>query len=160
MDTLYQEAINNRIQYHSEQIGRIKELVNQTLEWSQPRKLFKKKRGNTTFAPYKVPTGTIGVYKIIYDPTGEIASIGCGIIASRLSRHKSVFLNKGIAIDNPGGTSNSSATGSHMYKHDTHRHNWSFIWCSITNRSLADEYEDILIKTENPLFNNEGMGGK
>ena len=51
MDTLYQEAINNRIQYHSEQIGRIKELVNQTLEWSQPRKLFKKKRGNTTFAP-------------------------------------------------------------------------------------------------------------
>ena len=160
MDSIYQEAINNKIQYHSEQIGRIKELINKEPEWSQPRKLFKKKRGKTTFAPYKVPTGTIGVYKIIYDPTGEIASIGCCIITPRLARRRSVFLNKGISIDNPGGTSNSSATGSHMYKHDTHRHNWSFIWCSITNRSLADEYEYLLIKTEKPLFNKESMGGK
>ena len=160
MDSIYQEAINNKIQYHSEQIGRIKELVNKEPEWSQPMKLFKKKQGKTAFTPYKVPTGTIGVYKIIYDPTDEIASIGCGIIAHRLVRHRSVFINKGIATYNPGGTSNSSATGSHMYKHDTHRHNWSFIWCSITNRSLADEYEYLLIKTEKPLFNKESMGGK
>ena len=160
MDTLYQEAINNRIQYHSEQIGRIKELVNQTLEWSQPRKLFKKKRGNTTFAPYKVPTGTIGVYKVIYDPTGETMSIGCGNIQQRLSRHRSVFLNKGRDITNPGGTTNGSATAGHMYKYDSNRKNWSFIWCSIENKSLANEYEDLLIKTEKPLFNKEYMGGK
>ena len=159
MDTLYQEAINNRIQYHSEQIGRIKELVNQTLEWSQPRKLFKKKRGNTTFVPYKVPTGTIGVYKIIYDPTGEIASTGCGVIGARLGRHREVFLNKGKVIKTPNSYSGSQA-GTLMYQHDRHRKNWSFIWCSIDNRSLAREYEDLLIELETPLFNNKSMGGK
>ena len=29
IDIIYQEAINNKIQYHSEQIGRIKELENE-----------------------------------------------------------------------------------------------------------------------------------
>ena len=160
MDIIYQEAVNNRIQYHSEQIGRVKELSNRKPEWSEPRKLFKKKHGKTRFEPFRVPNGTIGIYKIIYEPTGEIASIGCGIVASRLGRHRSVFLNKGKDITNPGGTTNGSATGGHMYKHDTHRKNWLFSWCTIGNRSLADEYEDLLIKTEKSLFNHESMGGK
>jgi len=171
-NAIYQEAINNKIQYHSEHVGRIKELSNREPVWSEPRKLFKKKRGNTTFAPYKVPTesvcvagkvryvGTIGVYKVIYDPTGETMSIGCGNIQQRLSRHRSVFLNKGRDITNPGGTTNGSATAGHMYKYDSNRKNWSFIWCSIENKSLANEYEDLLIKTEKPLFNKEYMGGK
>ncbi len=159
-DTIYQEAINNKIQYHSEHVGRIKELSNREPVWSEPRKLFKKKHGKIRFEPFGVPHGTIGVYKMIYKPTGEIASIGCGVIGHRLSRHRTIFLRKGRAKICPGGTSNSSATGSHMYKHDTHRKNWLFNWCSISNRSLADEYEDVLIKTEKPLFNNKSMGGK
>ena len=159
IDTIYQEAVNNRIQYHSEQIGRMKELNNSKPVWSEPRKLFKKKHGKLKFEPFGVPTNTIGVYSIIYKPTMETMSIGCGIIASRLFRHRLVFLNKGKDVSNPGGTTNGSATGGHMYKHDTHRKNWLFSWCSISNKSLGREYENLLIKTEKPLFNKEFMGG-
>ena len=160
MDRLYQEAVNNRIQYHSEQVGRIKELSNRKPEWSEPRKLFNKKRGKKRFDPFGIPTGTIGVYRIIYKPTMETVSIGCGGTALRLARHRSVFLNKGKDITNPGGTTNGSATGGHMYKYDHYRKNWMFSWCSIGNKSLANEYEDLLIKIEKPLFNDESMGGK
>ena len=71
IDIIYQEAINNKTQYHSEQIGRLKELNNRKPEWSEPKKLFKKKHGKTRFEAFGVPTGTIGVYRIIYEPTGE-----------------------------------------------------------------------------------------
>ena len=158
MDTIYQEARNNRIQYHSEEIGRIKEL-NKNPVWSEPRKLFKKKHGKTKFEPFGVPVGTIGVYRIIYEPTMETLSIGCGIVSSRLYRHRLVFLNKGKDVSNPGGTTNGSATAGHMYKHDTHKKNWVFSWCDIGNKSLSEEYEDLLIKLEKPLFNKESMGG-
>jgi len=160
VDKIYQKAVNNCIQYHSEQIGKIEESKNRKQVWSEPKKLFKKKHGKIRFEPFGVPSGTIGVYKIIYEPTGETMSIGCGVVPNRLSRHRVVFLNKGKDVSNPGGTTNGSATAGHMYKHDTHRHNWSFIWHFIGNKSLAEKYEDLLIKTEKPLFNNESMGGK
>ena len=157
---IYQEAINNQIQYHSEQIDRIKEL-NKNPVWSEPRKLFKKKHGKTNFEPFGVSGRTIGVYRIIYEPTGETMSIGCGVVSNRLGRHRNVFLNKGKDISySVSGTTTGSATGGHMYKFDTYRKNWLFSWCSISNRSLANECEDLLIKTEKPLFNNESMGGK
>ena len=161
IDIIYQEAINNKIQYHSEQIGRIKELSNREPVWSEPRKLFKKKHGKTKFEPFGVPVGTIGVYRIIYEPTMETLSIGCGLVGARLAVHRRIFLNKGKDISySVSGTTTGSATGGHMYKHDTYRKNWLFSWCSIGNKSLAEEYEDLLIKTEKPLFNNESMGGK
>ena len=160
IDMIYKEAVNNKTQYHSEQIGRLKELNNRKPEWSEPKKLFKKKHGKTRFEAFGVPTGTIGVYRIIYEPTGETMSIGCGIVASRLNRHRVVFLNKGKDYLSPGGSSNGSACGGHMYRYDTYRKNWLFSWCSIDNRSLARECEDLLIKLEKPLFNKEWMGGK
>ena len=161
MDIIYQEAINNKIQYHSEQIGRIKELSNREPVWSEPKYLFNKKRGKLRFEFFGIPVGTIGVYRIIYEPTMETLSIGCGIVGHRLGVHRRVFINKGIDISySVSGTTTGSATGGHMYKHDTYRKKWLFSWCSISNRSLADEYEDLLITTEKPLFNKEGMGGK
>tara|TARA_R100000008_G_scaffold30567_1_gene17010 strand:- start:188 stop:670 length:483 start_codon:yes stop_codon:yes gene_type:complete len=160
MDKIYNEAIGNRIQHHSEEIGRIKALGSVEPVWSKVRKLFKKKHGKTKYEPFGVPRGTVGVYRIIYEPTGETMSIGCGIVTNRLSRHRSVFLNKGKDIINPGGTSNGSATGGHMYKYDTYSKNWLFSWCDIGNKSLAEEYEDLLIKLEKPPFNKECMGGK
>ena len=161
VDKIYQEAVNNRIQYHSEHVGRIKELGNRNPEWSEPRKLFKKKHGKTMFEPCGVPTGTIGVYRIIYEPTMETLSIGCGLVGHRLGVHRRIFLNKGKDISySVSGTTTGSATGGHMYKHDTYRKNWLFSWCSIGNKSLAEEYEDLLIKLEKPLFNKEWMGGK
>ena len=47
-----------------------------------------------------------------------------------------------------------------MYQLDRHRKNWFFSWCSIGNKSLAEEVEDLLIKLERPPFNKEWMGGK
>ena len=161
VDKIYQEAVNNRIQYHSEHVGRIKELGNRNPEWSEPRKLFKKKHGKTSFEPFGIQTGTIGVYRIIYEPTMETLSIGCGLVGHRLGVHRRIFLNKGKDISySVSGTTTGSATGGHMYKHDTYRKNWLFSWCSISNRSLADEYEDLLIELETPLFNDKSMGGK
>lgn len=159
IDIIYQEAVNNEIQYHSEQMGRMEELGDRKPEWSEPRKLFKKKRGKTRFKPCGVPTGTIGVYRIIYEPTGETMSIGCGIIPNRIGRHRDVFLNKGKFLSHNNSSSNSQ-TAFYMYQHDTHRKNWTFSWCNIENKSLAKKYEDLLIKNEKPLFNNESMGGK
>ena len=160
MNTSYQEAVNNRIQYHSEQIGRIKELGNREPEWSEPRNLFKKKRGKLKFENFGVPSGTIGVYRIIYEPTGETMSIGCGSVSPRLLRHRNIFLNKGKDYLSPGGSCNGSATAGHMYKYDTHRKNWLFSWCSIGNKSLAQEYEELLINLEEPEFNSKHMAGK
>ena len=160
VDKIYQKAVNNCIQYHYEQIGKIEESKKRKHGWSEPRKLFKKKRGKLRFEPFGVPVGTIGVYRIIYEPTMETMSIGNGGIPSRLIRHRSVFLNKGKDYLSPGGSSNGSATGGHMYRYNSHRKNWFFSWCYIGNKSLAKEYEDILIKTEKPLFNKESMGGK
>ena len=163
---ILQEAINNQFQKLYEQEDRLKEFrsnnrVDDDLVWSEPRKLFKKKHGKKNFEPLGVPTSTIGVYRIIYEPTMETLSIGCGLVGHRLGVHRRIFLNKGKDISySVSGTTTGSATGGHMYKHDTYRKNWLFSWCSIGNKSLAEEYEDLLIKTEKPLFNNESMGGK
>ena len=159
VDKIYREAVNNRIQYHSEHVGRIKELGNRNPEWSEPRKLFKKKHGKTRFEPCGVPTGTIGVYRIIYEPTGETMSIGCGVVSNRIGRHRNVFLNKG-KFQSHNNSSSNSQTAFYMYQHDTHRKNWMFSWCDIGNKPLAEEVEELLIKTEKPLFNNLSMAGK
>ena len=161
MDRIYQEAVNGRIQYHSEEIGRIKECGGREPIWSEERPLFKRRRGNTRFEPFGCPSDTIGVYRIIYKPTMETLGIGCGVVSARLGVHRKVFLNGGRDIfHKKSGTTSGSATGGHMYRHDTHRKNWMFSWCDIGNKSLAEEYEDLLIKLEKPLFNKEWMGGK
>ena len=159
IDIIYQEAINNKIQYHSEQIGRIKELSNRKPVWSEPKYLFYKKRGNVQFSPTGISKGAIGVYRIIYKPTMETMSIGCGVAGDRVIRHRRVFLNKG-KVERSANSYSGSQTGTLMYQLDRHRKNWLFSWCSIDNRSLAREYEDLLIELETPLFNNKSMGGK
>tara|TARA_Y100000310_G_scaffold77134_1_gene73669 strand:- start:45 stop:527 length:483 start_codon:yes stop_codon:yes gene_type:complete len=160
MDRIYQEAVNSGIQYHSEQLGRMKECGGREPVWSEERPLFKRRHGKKRFEPFGVPTGTIGVYRIIYEPTGETVSIGCGGVSYRLSRHRLIFLNKGRDRTNPGGTTLGSATGQHMYKYDTHRKNWMFSWCDIGNKSLAEKYEKLLQESEEPIFNNLSLGGK
>ena len=51
-------------------------------------------------------------------------------------------------------------TGMHMYKHDKNINNWLFQWAYVGNKSLAEQYEILLQKTENPLFNSLHMAGK
>ncbi len=159
VDKIYQEAVNNRTQYHSEQIGKIEERRNRKPVWSEPKYLFYKKRGNVQFSPTGISKGAIGVYRIIYKPTMETMSIGCGVAGDRVIRHRRVFLNKG-KVERSANSYSGSQTGTLMYQLDRHRKNWFFNWCFIGNKSLAEKYEDLLIKYEKPLFNNESMGGK
>jgi len=160
---ILQEAINIQLHYLYEQIGRLEEFnsngVDDDLVWSEPRKLFKKKHDKKNFERLGVPTGTIGVYRIIYEPTMETMSIGCGVVANRLIRHRNVFLNKG-KFQSHNSSSSNSQTAFYMYQHNTHRKNWMFSWCDIGNKPVAEEVEDLLIKTEKPLFNKEFMAGK
>ena len=157
---ILQKAINNEFQNLYEQEDRLKEFssnrVDDDLVWSALKKLFKKKNGRMFTG---IPTNTIGVYRIIYEPTMETKYIGVGIIGQRLSAHKQMFINKGkTKIHN--GTSTKSPTANHMYNFDRHRGHWLFSWCEIKNRSLANEVERLLILIEQPEFNNLSMAGK
>jgi len=163
MDVVFQEAIQNKIQYHAEQGGIVKQFQNScfTVHWSDVKCLFTKKKTQSGGWVMKtgVPTNTIGVYRIIYKPTMETMSIGVGLVSQRLSVHKQMFINQGKpTIHN--GTSTKSPTASHMYKFDRHRGHWLFSWCEVPNRSLAGEYEKLLILLEQPKFNNLSMAGK
>ena len=159
MDKIYQEAVNSRIQYHSEEIGRIKECGSREPVWSEEKYLFYKKRGKTRFEPFGVPIGTIGVYRIIYEPTMETVSIGQGVIGSRLGRHRETFLNGGKYVRG-NDASWGSQTGIKMHRYDSKRKYWMFSWCYVGNKSLAKAYEKLLQELEEPIFNALSMGGK
>ena len=161
MSMLYQKAVNNQLQYHAEQISMIEPLRNLKEQWSDVKCLFTKKKTKSGGWVMKtgVPTGTIGVYRIIYKPTMETMSIGVGIVAQRLSTHRSIFINKG-KIKVHKDTQTKSPTASHMYNYNRHRGNWLFNWCEIPNRALAGAFEEVLILTEQPKFNNLSMAGK
>ena len=156
MDKYYNTAVNNVIQKLSESLGRIKELsMNQPI-WSE-------------IAPINSPsprienhpiTYAIGVYKIIYKPTMEVMSIGCGNVSARKSRHMGVFKNDGKTIISLNGSPSGSMTGIHMYKYDKDINNWLCQWCDVGNKELSEMYETILQQQENPSFNNESMAGK
>ena len=159
MDKIYQKSVNNVIQNLSETIGVVKGLSTYEPVWSKAKKMFKKIRGKKNFED-RIPSGTNGVYRVIYEPTGVTMYIGRGTsVGGRISRHRKVFLNKGRDIKNPGGTYLPSPAGQNMFKFDRYRKNWLFSWCKIGNTELSKKYEDLLIKVENPTFNDSNLGG-
>ena len=107
----------------------------------------------------KVPSGTIGVYKIIYKPTMKVMSIGQGNVGKRKGRHKSVFLNDGKDITHEGGTTSGSVTAQKMYRHDYDLSNWYFSYCSVGEKTLANAFENELQQDLRPPFNALHMGG-
>ena len=151
----YQRAITKTIQALSESIGQVKLLSEYQPKWSKRIPMFKK-----TGKRYKngIPTGTTGVYKIMYKK--KVMYIGVGqSISSRISRHRKVFLNDGKDVQNPGGTTNPSAVAQNMYKYDSNKDYWYYSWCEISNRDLAGYYETLLMEEYNPIFNDESLGG-
>lgn len=100
----------------------------------------------------------LGVYKIIHCNDGLMA-IGQGKVGNRRNRHKAVFLNNGNDVIHESGASSGSATGRHMYHYDPVLTNWSFTWCNLGNKRLAETYERLLIEYHKPLLNNESMAG-
>ena len=106
-----------------------------------------------------VPTGTIGVYKIIYKPTMEVMSIGQGNVSGRRTRHLSVFKNNGQDITHSGGSTSGSVVAQKMFKHDSNLDNWLFSWCETKEKTLASQYEFELQQEILPPFNGLHMGG-
>jgi hypothetical protein len=155
MNRLYTEAVNNIVQKLSEDIGRIKELSTNLPEWTKPHPITEP---SPKIKGVSVSNG-LGVYRIIYKPTMEVMSIGCGRIGARKARHKSVHQNKGKTLISENGSPSPSMTGMHMYRHDSNIDNWLFQWCHLGNKSLAESYEILLQEAEEPLFNDLSMGG-
>ena len=106
-----------------------------------------------------VPTGTIGVYKIIHIPTDKVMSIGQGNVSGRRTRHLSVFKNNGQDITHSGGSTSGSVVAQKMFRHDSNLNNWAFSWCETKEKTLASQYEYELQQEMLPPFNGLHMGG-
>tara|TARA_R100000005_G_C4878829_1_gene131499 strand:+ start:82 stop:582 length:501 start_codon:yes stop_codon:yes gene_type:complete len=145
----YERAVEKKQRQIQESLDNIKRLKNKQPVWSSP----------CPIEIAKVPSKTIGVYKIIYKPTNEIMSIGQGDVGNRKGRHKSVFLNGGRDITHKGGTTSGSVTAQKMYRHDSNLSNWLFSYCSVTEKTLANAFEFELQQDLKPQFNALHMGG-
>ena len=156
MDKFYNTAVNNVIQQLSENIAMIKSLSSNEPVWSD---IVPIDGPSPKIQNHKI-SNSIGVYKIIYKPTMEIMSIGCGNVSARKARHLGVFKNKGKTIISKNGSPSPSITGMYMFRHDRNINNWLFQWCNVGNKELSEMYEIILQQNETPIFNNESMAGK
>jgi len=125
--------------------------------WSKPFRMFlhgKQKRFEVSTPSKK------GVYKIIYKPTNEIVYIGKGNnVGCRLGRHRGVFLNKGKDMKNPGGTTNPSVVGQHMYRYDSRKSNWLCSFMITNNEDIALKAEFQLQEKYKPMFNSLVLAG-
>ena len=129
--------------------------------WSKPFRMFLhgKQKNFEVSTPYKKPD-SIGVYKIIHKPTNEIVYIGKGNnVGGRLGRHRGVFLNKGKDMKNPGGTTNPSVVGQHMYKYDSRKSNWLCSFMITKNEDIALKAELQLQEKYRPMFNSITLAG-
>ncbi len=160
MGTIFQDSISELKIKLTTDLAEVMAMENTEPVWYKEKYLFKKKHGRKRFAKSGIPTKTIGLYSIIYKPTGKTLYIGRSKdVSNRLGRHRLIFVNKGKDKKNPGGTTNPSAVGQNMYKFDTRRKHWFFSWCGIGNNQLTRKYEKKLIKKEKPLFNSKHLGG-
>ena len=148
MDRIFNRAVIDKVQEMSEQLERIKNLSCFEPEWSNIEPI-------TTA---KIGMG-LGVYRIIYKPSGETMSIGQGNVTHRRGRHKSVFLNGGKDVVSPNGHISPSQTAKKMFLYDSNIDNWLFQFCFIPHKQLCSEYEKVLQEEEEPEFNLLSMGG-
>ena len=91
---VYKTAVNNQIQQLTNQLDKLKLLLNYQVKWSEPQPITSRTSGLSK---------VIGVYRIIYKPTKETMSIGQGNVGARRSRHLSVFRNNGQDIIHENG---------------------------------------------------------
>ena len=149
MDIIFNRAVVNKVQKISEQLENIKSMSSFEPKWSDPAPI----------DSIKISEG-LGVYRIIYKPTGMTMYIGQGWVFVRRSKHKRVFLNSGKAIIHPSGSVTDSPAGRKMFEYDTDIDNWLFQFCFIPSKQLCCEYEKGLQEDEEPEFNDQSMAGK
>mgnify|MGYP001172214044 FL=1 len=146
--SMFQKAVSNKVESISKDLENAKALAGQEPTWSIPDKITNRSEG----------TCGIGVYKIYHkDWIAEDVPlyIGQGNVSARKNRHASVFKNKGKILASGG----DSHAAKKMYAYDTDINNWYFSFCIVGNKSVASEYEDLLIKSQEPEFNNPSMSG-
>ena len=156
MNRLYKESVKNTKDVLLNDYNKVDELSNNLPEQTELHPITEPSPKSKGFAV----SSSIGVYRIIYKPTNQVASIGCGNVNCRKARHKGVHKNKGKTMMTKNGAPSPSMTGMHMYKHDKDINNWLFQWTHIGNKPLAEQYEKLLQHKEKPLFNNLSMAGK
>ena len=145
----YIRAISIKRQQLKESLRQLDVLENKVPTWSDV----------TLMKNASVPTGTIGVYKIIHIPTDKVMSIGQGNVSGRRTRHLSVFRNNGQDITHSGGSTSGSVVAQKMFRHDSNLNNWAFSWCETKEKTLASQYEFELQQEILPPFNGLHMGG-
>jgi hypothetical protein len=152
MESIYNKVIKSKLLELKLEIKNIKLLSKTIPKFTKPICFESAHNGGISKA--------IGVYKIIYAPTGVVMSIGQGNIGARKDRHLQIFRNKGLsAIYKSSGASSGSQCGSKMYKFDSNIDNWLFSWCDCGNKNIAAELEIRLIDKYKPEFNLETMAG-
>jgi len=156
--SMFQKAITNKVESISKDLENTKALAGQEPTWSIPDKLTNRSEGICG----------IGVYKIYHRDLLEddIPSyIGQGNVSDRKGTHLNIFRNKGKSELSEKALMifNNSKTKSHvackMHDYDPEIDNWYFSFCIIGNKSVAGEYEDLLIKSQEPEFNSLFMSG-
>lgn len=152
MKKIYNQVIEAKLLELKLEIQRIKSISKNVPKWTSPVPIQSSHSGGISAA--------IGVYKIIYAPTGQVMSIGQGIIGKRKDRHMQIFRNKGQSVFNKlSGASSGSQTGNKMYKFDANIDNWLFSWCNCGNKNIASHLEARLIAKYKPEFNLQTMAG-
>jgi hypothetical protein len=98
-----------------------------------------------------------GVYLIKHRDSDEVYYVGQGIVSSRRTVHKRVFLNKGQAC-----IYEKSVVDSHvarkMYEKDPVLDNW-FLFYYLCDKDVAKKLEESIIDRGLPQFNSEKMSG-
>jgi len=151
---IFEYSVDSRINKLSKEIKKLQNLkITESLRWSIQIPLTEKEKT-------KGISNSIGVYKIIYIPTGEVMDIGNGNISNRKQRHVSVFKNGGNPLVHKTGSSSASTPAYYMYKHDPNLSNWGFQWSDLKSKELAEEVETQLIRSLEPKFNSQHMAGK
>ena len=149
-NNVFEKTINSLIYERNEELENLKKLADFKPIWTTAE----------PFATVRIGSKSIGVYRIIYRPTGETKSIGEGNISQRRSRHKGCFLNGGEDMVSANGHVSPSQTAKKMYNYDPNINNWLFSFCVVNVKAVSTAYETELIKDEEPEFNLLSMAGK
>tara|TARA_Y100000758_G_C15883805_1_gene361408 strand:- start:108 stop:599 length:492 start_codon:yes stop_codon:yes gene_type:complete len=151
----------NKLFHESRGVGkkRLRKSIRTNVEWNDWNPIWSDiisviaKFGNK-----RLPFGSwnsLGVYFIIYLPTGEIMYVGNGYVWKRKGQHTDTCLRLSSNKEHkfsPRSRSRSNC-GQKMYDFDKNIKNWGFQFCVLEDKELAKDYEDSLRDHINPPFN-------
>jgi|TARA_Y100000310_G_C20207274_1_gene589639 hypothetical protein len=152
----YRKAVNSKIQKATAVLERAKFASEQEPVWGEILPFAGSQKGlELSKTTNGVIFRKIGVYCIIYKPTGEVMGVGQGNITNRWQRHKDTFRAKGVIDEN-----RYSNMARHMYLYDKNVANWQIQICILNDKELSVCYEKELQNLYEPKLNSLSMAGK